>query len=156
MTRPQEKMSPHIKNGNCVSIAAVEMNYGKNILIEMNSGRKNIFVWFKVIWTILCVFRKWIYFPGWTSDPRGDEQFATVETLDPKYPSETLLDIRLRKENKSNFVPIEVVKKMLRSQNFTESCLLSNIFCWNFHIWPFFISFSLTTKVHTCANITVG
>ena len=36
-------MSPHIKNGNCVSIAAVEMNYGKNILIEMNSGRKKHF-----------------------------------------------------------------------------------------------------------------
>ena len=39
----QEKMSPHIKKGNSVSIAAVEMNYGKNILIEMNSGRKKHF-----------------------------------------------------------------------------------------------------------------
>ena len=39
----QEKMSPHIKKGNCFSIAAVEMNYGKNILIEMNSGRKKRF-----------------------------------------------------------------------------------------------------------------
>ena len=36
-------MSPHIKKGNSVSIAAVEMNYGKNILIEMNSGRKKHF-----------------------------------------------------------------------------------------------------------------
>ena len=50
------------------------------------------------------------------------------ETLDPNYSSETCptqFHGRLTKENKSHFVPIELVKKMLRSPNFTQSCLPS-------------------------------
>ena len=81
-------------------------------------------------------------------------QTIHVRNLADWVPWKTLPYIRLRKENKSNFVPIEVVKKMLRSQNFTQSCLLSNVFCWNFHICPF--DFLFTFHESTCDNICRG
>ena len=73
------------------------------------------------------------------------------ETLDPNYSSETCptqFHGRLTKENKSHFVPIELVKKMLRSPNFTQSCLPSRTISSPIFLLHLFIPFHVKHAYH--------
>ena len=73
------------------------------------------------------------------------------ETLDPNYSSETCptqFHGRLTKENKSHFVPIELVKKMLRSPNFTQSCLPSRTIFSPIFLLHFFFPFHVEHAYH--------
>ena len=85
------------------------------------------------------------------------------ETLDPNYSSETCptqFHGRLTKENKSHFVPIELVKKMLRSPNFTQSCLpsrtiFSPIFLLHF-FFPFHVEHAYHNNILLCKNLYIS
>ena len=73
------------------------------------------------------------------------------ETLDPNYSSETCptqFHGRLTKENKSHFVPIELVKKILRSPNFTQSCLPSRTISSPIFLLHLFIPFHVKHAYH--------